>query len=101
MTTEIRFEWDDRKAESNRRKHGVSFELASLVFDDPLIYEYVDGDEHGEIRWRAVGKVDRRLIFVSYTSFEEGEAEIVRIISARRATRQERRTYERNAEIDR
>lgn len=97
----ILFEWDVRKAESNRRKHGVNFELASLVFDDPHVYYYIEGDEHGEIRWRAVGKVDRRLIFVSYTSFEEGEAEIVRIISARGATRQERRTYEKNAEIDR
>jgi uncharacterized DUF497 family protein len=100
MTAEIRFEWDDRKDELNRRKHGVRFELASLVFDDPHVY-YIEGDEYGEIRWRAIGQIDGRLIFVSYTSFQEGEAEIIRIISARRATRQERRTYERNAEIDR
>jgi uncharacterized protein len=101
MTAETYFEWDVRKAETNKRKHGISFELASLVFDDPSVYDDVEGDEYGEIRWRALGKVKGKLIIVVYTSVEEGGAEIVRIISARKASRQERRAYERNAQTDR
>lgn len=94
----IRLEWDARKEESNRRKHRISFELASPIFDDPLVYEYEEGKEHAEVRCRAIGQVAGTLLFVSYVSFEEDGEEVVRIISARRATRQERRAYERHSQ---
>jgi hypothetical protein len=95
MTTEFRFEWDVRKAESNKRKHGVSFESATLIFSDAAIYEFEEGNEHGEIRYRAIGAALGTLLFVSYTSFEEGEEEVIRIISARKAEPKERRAYQR------
>jgi uncharacterized DUF497 family protein len=96
MATEIRFEWDARKAVFNKRKHGVSFELATLVFDDPRVYEFEEGNEHGEVRYRAIGEALGRLLFVSYTSFEKGGEEIVRIISARKAEPKEHRAYQRH-----
>jgi|SRR5580698_1318155 uncharacterized DUF497 family protein len=101
MVDEIRFEWDPRKALANKRKHGVSFETAAQVFDDPFVYEYEEGTEHGEIRFRAVGEVIGRVFFVSYTSYKEGEEEIVRIISARSASPREIRAYQRHSQNDR
>jgi len=98
MTSEIRIEWDAEKSVSNRRKHGVSFESAALVFGDPLVYEFEEGNEHGEVRHRAIGKALGKLLFVAYTSFEEGEAEVIRIISARKAEPKERRAYQRHSE---
>ena len=103
MTSEgfVRFEWNIRKAASNLRKHGIGFELAKLVFDDPLLYEDMEESEYGEIRWRAIGEIDGKLFIVSYTSTEKDNAEIIRIISARKASRQERRAYENSAKDDR
>jgi uncharacterized protein len=94
MASEIYFEWDPRKAEANIGKHGISFELAIQIFDDEFAERNVEGDEHGEIRWQAIGQVGRALVRVSYTSRDEEGIEIIRIISARKATRSERRTYE-------
>ena len=98
MTT--RFYWDPVKAASNFRKHGVTFETAVRVFADPLATTKFDGVERGERRWRTVGKIDGiGLIFVAHTIWEEDEdgqgVEIIRIISARRATARERRRHER------
>jgi uncharacterized protein len=102
MSGEMRFEWDPRKAASNRRKHRISFELAKQVFWDPLVIQFIEGMEHGEIRWRAIGEAYGALLFVSYATFEEEDGtEIVRIISARKASRQERRAYERSAKAER
>jgi uncharacterized DUF497 family protein len=97
MAEQIRFEWNPEKAASNVQNHKVSFELAQLIFDDPLVYEFEEGTDHGEARYRAVGEVGGRLLFVAYTSYQEGDKEIVRIISARKATSRERRTYHRQA----
>ncbi|MFY9293141.1 MAG: BrnT family toxin [Methylorubrum rhodinum] len=98
MTT--RFEWDPAKAESNLRKHGVSFEYALRVFADPFLMTAPDGIEGGELRWKAVGSMgDFTVIVVVHTVRERNEdgreIEIVRIISARRADRTERGRYER------
>jgi uncharacterized protein len=84
-----RFEWDDDKAASNWRKHGVTFEEAKLVFDDPLALEEID-DLAGEPRSTTVGLGYRRLLVVISTE-REGRT---RIISARVATGAERRRYE-------
>jgi uncharacterized DUF497 family protein len=98
MTSEIRFEWDAEKAVSNKRKHGVRFESAVLVFGDPHVYEFDEGNDHGEVRHGAIGEVLGRLLFVTYTSFEKDGEEVVRIISARKAEPKERRAYYRHSE---
>lgn len=85
------FEWDETKAESNFRKHGIDFEEAALVFFDPYRIETLDErPDHEEDRFRTVCMAAGRLLFVVYTE-REGR---LRIISARRATRNEKRTYE-------
>ena len=98
--TSVRFEWDEAKSLSNQRKHdGVSFEEARLVFQDPLHVTAPDRIEGGEQRWQTVGAVQGFVILVvAHTVAEEdadgGPVEIIRIISARRATPRERRRYE-------
>jgi len=96
----MRFVWDERKNESNLAKHGISFELAALVFDDPLQVTTRDSYEHEE-RWRTLGVVDGVLMLVVIHTVkeevdEDGEYqdEEIRIISARRATSTERENYE-------
>ena len=95
----IRFEWNDAKNLSNQRKHGVSFELASQVFLDPLFVSLKEQIEAGEKRWQTIGAVDDYLLLmVAHTvvvKTEPGqEVESIRIISARHATRKERKLYE-------
>ncbi len=95
--TRIEFDWNPDKAESNRTKHGVSFEEAMLVFADPLALSRLD-DEHGqdEERWVTLGRTGAdRLALVVHTHDELNDDTIViRIISARRPTRRETRQYE-------
>jgi len=92
----IRFEWDEPKNLSNQRKHGLSFEEAAQVFRDPMQVSFQDRIENGEERWQTLGLVRGVLLLMAaHTLREEGQAStVVRIISARRATRQERRIYE-------
>jgi len=98
------FEWDEAKAQSNHRKHGISFDVAAKVFDDPLCRTEQDRIENGEYRWQTLGMVNGCLmLMVAHTVFYGGENsdesyELVRIISARPATRKERKRYE-NGEI--
>jgi uncharacterized DUF497 family protein len=88
------FTWHDDKAVSNRRKHGVSFADAAQVFNDPFA---VAGHDHGERRWQIVGMIAELIVVVvAYTLEESGEDEIIRLISARQATRRERIHYEQN-----
>jgi len=84
--------WDPRKAAPNHRKHKVSFEEASTMLADPLAITGADPDHSvGEIRWVTFGLSNRqRLLAVSHTEARD----IIRIISARAATRPERRLYE-------
>ena len=97
--TGLRFEWDEAKNFANQRKHGVSFEEASQVFLDPLFVSVKDRIEEGEQRWRTYGEVEGLLLMmVAHTVREEaghGETtEVIRMISARYATRKERQRYE-------
>ena len=89
---EYNFEWDPRKAESNLKKHGVSFEEAVTAFGDPLSMNMSDPDHsEGEQRFIVLGTSARlRPVVVSYTE----RPPRTRIISARLATRQERHQYE-------
>ena len=91
----VRFEWDPEKAASNRRKHGVSFETAMRVFADPLTLAAQDRVEGWEARWQTIGMVAGSLLLVvAHTVRDQQGVEIIRIVSARRADRQERRRYE-------
>jgi uncharacterized protein len=88
----LEFEWDSRKAAANLAKHKVSFEEAATVFGDPL-GRIVADPRHSAVEARLVLlgiSRERRLLAVMYIE----QAEAVRIISARRATRPERRDYE-------
>ena len=87
-----RFEWDEIKAAQNVREHGVTFEDAASVFLDPLAYTFADPDHSaGESRMVTFGFSQAgRLLAVVHT--ERGRA--IRIISARSATRHERKIYE-------
>lgn len=91
------FEWDPRKAESNLAKHGVDFQTAIAVFQDPFALTRLDGIESYEHRWRTMGQVEGVLILVVAHTIRDGEdgEETYRIISARSAEPRERRTYER------
>ena len=82
----ILFEWDDKKAASNRRKHGITFDDATQVFDDPYALAEQNRIEGGERRWQMIGMcAGLMILFVAYTVVEEGRNEIIRVISARRA----------------
>ncbi len=95
---QTRFEWDYSKADSNLAKHGVSFSEALRVFADPNLLLEQDRVVDGELRWKALGVANSYLIFmVAHTSTEEDDFEVIRIISARPATRKERKQYEREA----
>ena len=83
------FEWDDTKAAINFAKHQVSFEQARLVFDDPSPFDGVDLDSPGEDRYTTIGMSDGALLHVTYTDRDER----IRIISARKANRIERKKY--------
>jgi len=88
-----RFEWDHGKAAINRRRHGVNFDEASTVFDDPLA-AILDDEPHStyEEHELIIGhSVSGRLLLVSFT---ERPGEILHLISARAVTQKERRNYE-------
>ena len=89
----MKFEWDERKAEINLAKHGVTFEAAKDVFRDPFALTELDRDEIEE-RWRIIGLTQTGVLFVVFTERSGGA---IRIISARRATRHEQDRYIRQA----
>ena len=84
------FEWDDAKAAQNYADHGVSFEVARRIFEDPFATERLDDrQDYGEDRYSILGMVDGRILYVAYT-LRNGTS---RIISARGAEPDERRRY--------
>jgi uncharacterized DUF497 family protein len=92
------FEWDERKNQKNRLKHRVSFETAQEVFDDPRAVSFLEGVFEDEERWQTLGQVGGVVILiVVHTLRQEAGEEIVRIISARKATPRERSIYENQA----
>lgn len=88
----MKFEWDENKAAVNLSKHGISFEEARTVFDDPLYVDFYDPDHSDEEeRYIIVGESQQgNLLIVSYTE----RADFIRLISARKVTRVEREVYE-------
>ena len=88
--------WDDEKNRANKIDHGISFETAKLVFDDPLAAMKLDPHPDGD-RWQTVGVIGFTTVFVVHTlpgTVGETGEETGRIISARKATTHERRAYE-------
>ena len=83
-----RFEWDDRKAADNYRKHDVSFELARMVFDDTHAVVEID-DDPDEERWHRIGMANNLMLLVVYTQRKRR----YRIISSRRANKHEHDKY--------
>ena len=98
----IRFEWDPAKARSNQGKHHISFDDAMLVFEDPYaLFEQDRTGPAGELRWQALGLAEGvLLLLVAHSVREEGSDEVIRLISARRATRKERNRYEQTRAQD-
>ena len=88
------YEWDAKKARANLRKHGVSFDEAASVFLDPLAITFPDPDHSAyEFREITIGhSAGRRIVFLSHTR----RGDRTRLISARKATRSERKQYEEN-----
>ena len=90
------FEWDPAKADANLRKHGVSFTAAARVFEDTSRIEWADvREDYGEDRYVTVGMVNAEEVSVAYTV----RVDVIRIISARRATNKEKAQYHGNRKI--
>ncbi len=89
----ILFKWSPEKARTNRKKHGISFEEAATVFGDPLAITITDPDHSspGDERIITIGQSRRSILLIVVHSEKE---DVVRIISARRATARETRDYE-------
>jgi hypothetical protein len=86
------FEWDDAKNAANFAKHGVTFERACLIFADGFaVGGYDDRQNYGEERFTIIGMVEGVLLFAAYTENRDR----IRIITARRATKQEQNDYYR------
>jgi uncharacterized DUF497 family protein len=87
----LQFEWHGAKAEANLQAHGVSFDLAKTVFKDPFAIERLDDrEDYGEARFVLIGMAEGNVVlFVAYT----GREDLIRIISARRATQNEQDDY--------
>ncbi len=91
----MKFVWDPVKARTNLAKHGISFEIAQEVWDDPLSVVSPDFAAGSEERWRAIGMVEpMALLLVVHVYPDPDDEALVRIISARKATAHERKQYE-------
>ena len=89
-----RFEWDPAKATTNLAKHGVSFDAACRIWDDPRAAFQLPDDTGPEERWRGIGVVGyTTALFVVFVFPDPSDEETVRIISARKATPRERMIY--------
>jgi uncharacterized DUF497 family protein len=90
----MRFVWDEDKNRRNLLKHKVSFETAVAVFDDPRALSVQDRFVQGEERWQTLGLIEGVVVLLIAHSIEfEGDEEVIRIISARKATPWEREIY--------
>lgn len=89
---ELEFEWDEKKAQTNLAKHGVSFLTAAEVFANEILERIDDREDYGEVRFIALGRVDADVYRVVFTWRSEN---LIRIISAQKASRDEREIYHR------
>ncbi len=87
----MRLEWDGRKNRGNIRKHGFDFIDAWEVFHNPLIPRLDTREEYGEARWEAIGMLRGRVVVLVFT---EPRPDTIRIISLRKANKDERKAHE-------
>lgn len=85
----MRFEWDEAKRRVNLQKHGVDFADVSAIFEGDIVTLVDDRYEYGEVRYVTIGLLKGRTIVVAHS----GSEDVIRIISARKATRYEERAY--------
>ncbi len=86
----LKFRWSEAKARENYRKHGVTFDLAKGVFNDAFAIELSDDRcDYGEERFVSIGRVEGRILYVAYSQDDD----VIRMISARRATKHEQEAY--------
>ena len=88
------FSWHSAKARANIRNHGISFEIAQQAFSDPYLVQDFDWNPGGEMRWHTIGMVrGTLLVLVVHTTEEENGDEYIRIISARKAEKDDEEKY--------
>ena len=90
----VRFEWDPGKGAANVAKHDIDFATAARAFSEPMLRRPDDRRDYGEERWIALAMIDGIVIVIVYTV----RSERIRIISARKANRNEKKTYEQAIE---
>lgn len=97
----MKFEWDKNKEAINIQKHGITFEQASYIFSDPFALSKWDGKHsEDEDRWILLGKsLNDTILVVVHTYRERDGIEFVRIISARKATKNEKQTYDKRCPV--
>lgn len=88
------FEWDENKNRINKVKHGVDFETAATVFDDPLLASRVERIVDGEVRWQTIGMAEGWMLLLVAHLETCGNETTIRILSARKANNHERERYE-------
>lgn len=89
------YEWDERKNSENKKKHGISFEVASEIFQGPILTKIDDREDYGEERSISLGQTAQTVILVVAHTDRHGRT---RIISTRKATRSEKEVYYENLE---
>lgn len=92
----MRYEWDEAKNRNNLKKHGIDFETAVLVFDDPYSLSELDRIIDGEERWQTIGTADLYVVLTAHLWWDDDGEEVIRLISARKASAAEKRAYEAN-----
>jgi len=97
----MKFKWDINKEQQNLLKHGVTFEQASYVFSDPFaLSKYDDNHSDKEERWILLGKsITETILVVVHTFRDNDDIEYVRIISARKATKKEKKIYNKRCPL--
>ena len=98
MDRELEFEWDEAKARINLEKHKVSFLTASAIFLNARLERIDDREDYGEVRWIALGRVEDAVYRVVYSWRDEN---LIRLISAQKASKDERRIYYRETFAER
>ncbi len=88
---QIKFEWDEQKNRENIGKHGLNFADAHIVFERPMLTNLDDRENYGEDRWIGLGLFELRIVVIVFTEPQEGT---IRIISFRKAVKDERKRYE-------